>query len=187
MQTITKNSISKHTFLYVVFSAAILLAGCRGDEGPMGPAGHDGIANVNSVIYDVPPQNWTGDVNSFKAILTVQEITSDIYNNGAVLVYKLLNESDPVNKSFNMLPYTSVDGTQITYMDFDVFIGEIDLYLKWVDNGVNDTQAPTTTESYKVIIIQGTPLAKLKTQVNVTSYSAVAKYLGLKETTVIIK
>jgi hypothetical protein len=187
MQTITKNSLlSKHTFLYVFFSVAILFAGCKGDKGNMGPAGQNGIANVSSVIYDVPAQNWASNTDGgYTAILTVPEITSDIYNNGAVLVYKL-NESNPV-KSFNMLPYTYVEGTQVTYMDFDVFVGEIDLYLKWVDNGVDDTQAPATTESYKVIIVEGTPLATLKDQVNISNYNAVVNYLKLNEKQVIVK
>jgi len=187
MQTITKNSLlSKHTFLYVFFSVAILLAGCRGKEGPVGPTGN---ANVQSVIYDVPPQNWSwfSELNCYKAVLNVPEITADIYDNGAVLVYSLIHENDPLNKSFNMLPYTFIDTTSITYMDFDVFIGEIDLYLKWVDNGVNDTQAPSATESFKVVIVEGTPLATLKDQVNVSNYNAVVNYLKLNEKHVIVK
>jgi hypothetical protein len=193
MQTITRNLIIKHTLMFATFSVTLLLMGCKGDEGPMGPAGRDGIdgknanTNVHSVIYDIAPGSWTGNVDGFSTAVSVPEITSDIYNNGAVLVYKLINESDPINKSFNMLPYTAVDGTQITYLDFDVFLGEIDLYIKWIDNGINDTQAPTATESYKVVIIEGIPLATLKKNVDVTNYVAVSKYLKINESKVIVK
>ncbi len=184
MQTITHNLKNRHTLKYAFFSLVLLLAGCRGEEGPIGPEGN---ANVQTAIYDVPPQHWSANSDGgFTAILTVPEITSDIYNNGAVLVY-MLNESDPSNKSFNMLPYTYVDTTSITYMDYDVYVGEIDIHLKWVDNGIDDTQVPGTTESFKVVIIEGTPLSTLKTQVNIADYRAVSNYLKLKESAVIVK
>jgi hypothetical protein len=70
----------------------------------MGRDGLDGIDGINythSVIYDVDPSEWVGDLNGYDALLNVPEINEDIYYNGAVLVYRLV-EIDP--KSFNMLP-----------------------------------------------------------------------------------
>jgi len=183
MQTITRNLIIKHTFMFVLFSTAIILAGCRGDEGPMGPRGQDGNANVSSVQYNVPPENWSGDFDGYTAILNVPEITADIYNNGAVLVYRMIDE----NSSFNMLPYTAVDTTSITNLDFDVFVGEIDLFLRYTDNGINDTSRPTVNFAFKVVIIEGIPLAALKKQVNTADYRAVSNYLKLDKVPVIVK
>jgi len=178
MQTNTLKIKIVHTLKYVVFSTIILLAGCRGDEGPMGPRGFEGNANVKSVIYDVPSTDWSGDVDGYKAVLSVPEITTDILDNGAVLVYRL-NEENPSNRYFYMLPNTSVDDTSITYMDYDVFVGEIDIYLKWIDNGVNTTEPPSSTYSFKVIIIEGTPLSTLKEKVNLSNISAVEAYLKI--------
>jgi hypothetical protein len=141
----------------------------------MGPQGHDGLNGINythSVIYDVNPSDWTGNADGYNANLTVPEITDDIYYNGAVLVYRLF-EVDP--KSFNLLPYTYVDNALTIYFDFDVFVGSINLIYKEVLAGVNDTPAPTSLMSFKVVIIEGIPLATLKTMINVNDFAAVSK------------
>jgi hypothetical protein len=145
---------------------------CRGPEGPMGNDGYDGINYTRSVIYDIAPSEWVGDLNGYDAIIDVPEINEDIYYTGAVLVYKLI-EIDP--KSFNMLPYTYVDGSLAVYMDFDVYVGSIDLIYKEVFDGINDTPAPADVMSFKVLIIEGIPLATLKGMVDVSDYNAVVK------------
>jgi hypothetical protein len=152
---------------------------CIGPEGPMGNEGLDGIDGINythSVIYDIGTSEWVGDMNGYDAIIDVPEITEDIYYNGAVLVYRLI-ETDP--KSFNMLPYTYVDNTLTVYMDFDVYVGSIDLIYKEVFDGVNDTPAPGNIMSFKVLIIEGIHLATLKNLVDVSDYEAIAKMMNV--------
>jgi hypothetical protein len=145
----------------------------------MGNDGLDGIDGINythSVIYDIGTSEWVGDVNGYDALIDVPEITEDIYYYGAVLVYRLI-ETDP--KSFNMLPYTYVDNSLTVYMDFDVYVGSIDLIYKEVFDGVNDTPAPGNIMSFKVLIIEGIPLATLKGLVDVSDYGAIAKMLNV--------
>ncbi|HJZ40008.1 MAG TPA: hypothetical protein VJ203_06560 [Bacteroidales bacterium] len=156
---------------------------CTGPEGPMGPQGPqgfdglDGVSTTYSAIYDVDPSEWDGDIDGYVAFLDVPEITDDIYYDGAVLVYRLF-ESEP--KSFNMLPYTYVDNALTVYMDFDAYVGSIDLIYKEVFDGVNDTFAPESIMSFKVVIIEGIPLAVLKTMVDVSDFDAVTKLLNLE-------
>jgi hypothetical protein len=152
---------------------------CIGPEGPMGNNGLDGKDGINythSVIYDIGPSEWVGDLNGYHVLLDVPEITEDIYYNGAVLVYRLI-EIDP--KSFNMLPYTYVDNSLTIYMDFDAYVGSIDLIYKEVFDGVNDTPVPGNIMSFKVVIIEGIPLATLKGMVDVSDYGAVAKKFNI--------
>lgn len=168
----------------LIFAAfAFLLFSCEGDPGPMGPPGEQGLpgnANVTPIIFDVAPNEWYGDVNSFYANLDeLPEITEDILNNGAVLVY-VLHEENPNEKSFNMLPYTYVDGSSYEYMDFEAYIGRIRITLKWTDNGVNTTAQPTQLYSFKVVIIRGIPLATLKKSAPIHDYEATMKYLKEK-------
>ena len=159
-----------------------MLVQCTGNEGPMGPQGNDGqdgldgINYTRSVIYDVDPSEWTGNTDGYNVLLDVPEITDDIYYNGAVLVYRLI-EIEP--KSFNLLPYTYVDMTSIFYLDFDVYVGGINLIKKEVYDGVNDTSAPADIMSFKVVIIEGIPLATLKTMVNITDFAAVSRMLNI--------
>ena len=156
-----------------------LFSQCTGPEGPMGNDGLDGLDGINfthSVIYDIDPSEWVGDVNGYDALIDVPEITDDIYYNGAVLVYRLI-ETEP--KSFNMLPYTYVDNTLTVYMDFDAYIGSIDLIYKEIFEGVNDTPVPVNIMSFKVLIIEGIPLAALIGLVDVSDYWAVAKMMNV--------
>lgn len=155
----------------------LIFVQCTGPEGPMGPPGYDGINFTHSVIYDVDPSEWIGDLNGYNAWIDVPEITEDIYYNGAVLVYRLLEYLEP--KSFNLLPYTYVDNALIVYMDFDAYVGGIDLIYKEVYDGVNDTPAFTGIMSFKVVIIEGIQLAILKTRVDVNDYTAVMKMFNI--------
>jgi hypothetical protein len=156
-----------------------LFSQCTGPEGPMGNDGLDGLDGINfthSVIYDIDPSDWVGDMNGYDALIDVPEITDDIYYEGAVLVYRLI-ETEP--KSFNMLPYTYVDNSLTVYMDFDAYIGSIDLIYKEIFEGVNDTPVPESIMSFKVLIIEGIPLAALKGLVDVSDYGAVAKMMNV--------
>jgi hypothetical protein len=166
------------TFPFLLLMA--LVVRCTGPEGPMGPKGEDGLDGLNgvdginythSVIYDVDASEWVGDVNGYDAWLDVPEITEDIYYEGAVLVYRLVENLDP--KSFNLLPYTYVDNALTVYMDFDAYVGGIDLIYKEVYEGVNDTPAITGLMSFKIVIIEGVPLAQLKTMVDIRNLAAV--------------
>jgi hypothetical protein len=127
-------------------------------------------------VNDIGISEWVGDVNGYDALIDVPEITEDIYFDGDVLVYRLI-ETDP--KSFNMLPYTYVDNSLIVYMDFDVYVGSIDLIYKEVFDGVNDTPVPGNIMSFKILIIEGIHLATLKGLVDVSDYVAVAKMLNI--------
>ncbi len=168
---LTEKAIRLCPFLLLI----LVFTKCTGPEGPMGNDGLDGKDGINythSVIYDVDPSEWVGDLNGYDVLLNVPEITEDIYYNGAVLVYRLI-EIDP--KSFNLLPYTYVDNTLTIYLDFDAYVGSIDLIYKEVLDGVNNTPVPGNIMSFKVVIIEGIPLATLKGMIDVSDYRAVAE------------
>ena len=172
--TANKEQLSGGLILICSFLVLILVR-CTGPEGPMGPQGNPGIS-ASSVIYDIDPSEWNGNADGYRVLLDIPEITDDIYYNGAVLVYRLI-EIEP--KSFNLLPYTYVDMTSIFYLDFDVYVGGINLIKKEVYDGVNDTSAPADIMSFKVVIIEGIPLATLKTMVNITDFAAVSRMLNI--------
>jgi hypothetical protein len=166
------------------FLVIAVLTSCISHEGPMGPPGYDGqdgrdgqdgldgINYTHSILYDVDPADWSGDLDGYNTVLDVPEITEDIYYDGAVLVYRLI-ETEP--KSFNLLPYTYVDNALSIYFDFDAYVGSINLIYKEVFDLVNDTPAPEEVMTFKVVIFEGIPLATLKTMVDVNDYNAVTK------------
>jgi hypothetical protein len=166
-----------------ILLAAILFVGCTGDEGPMGPMGPTGQKgdrgepgpNAMSAQYTVIPGDWSGNQDRYRAILKLSEINKDIMENGAVLVYRIFDEAPA---SFNMLPYTAVDNSYITYLDFDVFLGEIYIYLQEINDGVNSTVAPNYNYAFKVVLIQGFSLDAINKNVDVRNYNDVVSYLN---------
>ena len=184
MKKILKITSGKRTLMYALTAFAILMAGCRGKEGPMGPTGN---ANVVSAQYTVNPQDWSANsYGGYNATLLVPEITSDITNNGAVLVYNLNLDLNNNISSFNLLPYTYVDNTSVEYIDYDASLSQIVISFKWVDNGINDTPSPATMY-FKVVIIDGMPLSAVKEKVNITNYNAVASYFKLDNSKNLVK
>ncbi|HOO83748.1 MAG TPA: hypothetical protein PLS94_04230 [Prolixibacteraceae bacterium] len=184
----TSNQISK-TFL-AIFAALLVFSSCVGPrgfdgldgkdgrdglDGIDGRDGRDGIANVGAVIYDVDASSWFGNIDGYSTVLDVPEITNYVYENGAVLVYVLQNEGTD-NQHFNQLPYTWLNNTYTEYMDFNAFVGSIEIILRWVDNGVNNTEAPTGPYAFKVIVIEGTPLAVLEASVDISNPEAVMSF-----------
>jgi hypothetical protein len=183
MKTIKQHAGGGLIRIISFFILALIAVQCTGPTGPMGPEGprgYDGVDGVDgtalaySVLYDVYPEDWSGNVDGYRVYLDVPEITEDIYYTGAVLVYRLF-ETEP--KSFNLLPYTYVDNALTIYMDFDAYVGGIDMIYKEVYDGLNDTYAPASLMTFKVMIIEGIPLATLKTMVNVNDFAAVSNFL----------
>jgi hypothetical protein len=189
-QIMIKNKQQFSPVLVLICSFIILLmARCSGPMGPQGipgvdgqngQDGQDGISLAYSAIYDINASEWTGSVDGYRVSLDVPEITDDIYYNGAVLVYRLI-EIDP--KSFNLLPYTYVDNSLTVYMDYDTYVGNIDLSYKEVFEGANDTPAITDLMSFKVVIIEGIPLATVKNMVNVKDLGAVTRKFNIQTDT----
>jgi len=166
--------MKKITQYLSIMALSLLIYSC---VGPQGERGEDGNANVGSAIYDVAPSKWVGNADGYTTTLKVPEITQDIYENGAVLVYMMKNEGS-ADQSFNMLPYTWLNNSITEYMDYDAFIGSIDITLRWTDNGVNSTNAPGDPYAFKVVVIEGTPLSVLKTQVDISNPYQVMSYMS---------
>jgi hypothetical protein len=183
MKTIKPKAGGRLIRFFSISMLVLLAVHCTGPEGPMGPPGFDGqdgldgTAYAYSVIYDVFPEDWIGNADGYRVFLDVPEITDVIYYEGAVLVYRLI-EIDPI--SFNMLPYTYVDNALTVYMDYDAYVGGLDLIYKEVFEGINDTFAPVSLMSFKILIIEGIPLATLKTKVDVSDFDAVSRFLNSK-------
>ncbi len=156
----------------LAFTACVGPRGPRGFDGKDGEDGFDGINYTQTILYDVDVNDWDGNENGYYAWLDAPEITEDIYYDGAVLVYRLI-EIDPF--SFNMLPYTYVDNDYMVYLDYDAYIGGISLIYKEIEGGVNLPNPPANLMSFKVVIIEGIPLATVKEMVDVRDFNAVVR------------
>jgi hypothetical protein len=161
-------------FTTVIF-LTVLAYSCVGPKGEDGLDGRD--ANVKVAIYDIEPEKWAGNFDGYVTTLNVPELTNNIYYNGAVLVYMLRNENN-ANRSFNQLPYTWLNNQFSEYVDFEAFIGEIDITIRWVDYGKNNTEAPTGLYTFKVLVVEGMTLSALKAKTDISDHNSVMTYLS---------
>lgn len=173
---------SNYLIIALSILAATALTSCHidadNDIGPRGPQGEPGVSDVNIIQYEITPDKWIGNVNGYKTVIYLDELNEYVYQNGAVLVYRL-NEDDP-DKFANMLPYTYLYNSSSEYMDFSAYIGHLDITLRWTDNGVNSTLAPATNYIFKIVLIKGMNISALKEKVNVSSLDNVTQYFTLK-------
>jgi hypothetical protein len=167
MKTLLSKTLN---FVPIIFISIFIIAGCTGPQGPMGNA------NVQTIQYVVTPGDWTGDTDEYDASLSVPEITQDIFNNGAVLLYSMYENATPY--SFNLIPYTYVYNNETTYMDANIYVGSIDLFLRQISGGVNNTSQPTSNYIIKVVIIAGVNVSDIP--VDVKNYAVLKKYYNLK-------
>ena len=184
-------------FVFLMTAAVLLAAGCEGEQGPTGPSGTDGNANVltgtisptnaewlNGGAYSLQttPGSWTSYFTRYVAI-PVAEITPDIIANGAVLVSF---EAHPGSGKWTPLPFQFVEhnaGYIITIVN-EVIEGEVRLhYFNMLNSaGVTppilaDVMIPTYT--FKYTVIEGNALqAMTASEVDVTDHDQVMEFLS---------
>lgn len=134
----------------VLFIAVIaLLPGCS-KEGPQGPQGPQGNANVQSIFYDTNDNSWASSDGgiTWNASFAVPEITADVLNNGAVLVYQVY--------SINGVTYNEQVPTYYPANSFNisavVSVGYVDLYYESTNTVPFNNPGAL---SYRVVIIHG--------------------------------
>ena len=130
--------------LVIVIVALTLLTSC-GKEGPVGPQGAPGNANVMSYVYNVT--TWSIDLNAHEVFsdLPVPEITNSVLSGGTVQVFEG-NLPSGSNIWYGM-PYSY----QSSEISFDISYGNVRI-IRTLDNGSTPTP-PSSIYQYKVVII----------------------------------
>ncbi len=109
--------------LFLICIASFLMFACtkEGAPGPMGPAGPAGKnANVSTYYTTIFPSEWKmfGKFGTPGYYCFVEKdfgaLTPEIINNGAVLVYALMNDAD------NQLPYLMPYNGYIKTLRYDL-------------------------------------------------------------------
>ena len=73
--------------LLVITAIACTKEGPQGPAGTNGTNGTDGNANVKVLLWNTPPTGVANGINRYDFTFTHANITTDIINNGAILVY----------------------------------------------------------------------------------------------------
>ncbi len=157
MALFTRRSFSAGVLLLVV---ATMISSCtkpqKGDTGPAGPAGTNGTngnANVKSTQVSVTAANWTYVSPAYQTTLAFSEITSDIINTGAVLVYMKTTTGTWSQLPFTYYPAASYSSTLKT----ESYVGNVMVVVT-----DSDLTQPTNPGSitFKIVAISSSMLAK---------------------------
>ena len=123
----------------ILFIAGLLLFGLSACEGPMGPPGPPGIPGqsvvVRSIQVEVRNSNWQHtwvyEGGYFSAFIPLPELTAQIFDHGAVIVYREWQDNQGVWLA-QPLPFTlpTGDGVHLwtEQFDFDFGVGNMMIY-----------------------------------------------------------
>lgn len=120
-------------------------------EGPAGPAGADGNANVKSLTVSTVAADWTGDgVAGYSITLSAPIITADIVATGAVLCYM------EISGTTYALPYSYLYNGFTRHMLFQYAEGTVTVERR-DDDGVTSNPGVSNAK-IKVVAISSTGL-----------------------------
>jgi hypothetical protein len=167
----------------LVAASTLFILGCTGKEGPTGPAGATGPtgptgnANVKIKLFNISPSEWniTSDSSGYYANHIIGEISSAIYDSGTVLVYTKVIY---LNYAWVELPYTVPESSRSFSYLFSYYVNTVRLDIKYSDGWLNK---PTTTQAYKVIIIDSPHAANVLQNIHVNDYNEVKHALHLTD------
>jgi hypothetical protein len=151
-----------------ILISALLFNSCIGEQGPQGPAGKDGNANVQS--SSLTTSSWSYLSPDWYINFTYPAITQDILDKGAVLVYV------QSGSNYFQLPYTFYPTSTFsrTYT-FRHYLGGLSVYVTDSDLIQPDNPGLLT---FKVVVIASSALAK-HPNVDLNNYNEVKKTFEL--------
>jgi hypothetical protein len=174
-----KVKIFSHNLILILFAFSLFTMYSCEVEGPIGPVGptgkdgkdgvdgqdgQDGNANVVSITKTIAPSDWiaTGTLGEdlyFYYEISIPEITDDIVQNGAVIIYY-----KDIYGSYHALPVTyyfyvsSVDYYYHSTIRYSYQIGKVRIELE--DSDLNTYRLEESAE-FKIVIIEGSVLKSL--------------------------
>jgi hypothetical protein len=170
----------------LIFFAAmfvLLLSACEGPEGPTGPKGKDGKdgnANVHFNTFTVSSWNYSSTNVSWFINLSDPNITTDIVDYGAVLVYMKFGGGDWQLLPYSIFTVTSTASYTTRYtIVYDV--GTATIYV--TDSDLTQPSNPNTargTHYFKVVTI-ATFGKYSSTNINWQNYNDVKMKLNLDD------
>jgi len=162
---IMKNSL---TLMGALVAGMLMFSGC-GKEGPAGPAGTDGTngnANVRGNTFTISTWTWNTSALYLQGNIADADVTPDINNYGAVLVYAYI----PSAAVWEALPFSTPTTSASVTQHFECLHSTGNV---WVDISNSDGSTPSGPPAdYKVVCIASS-LIKANPNVDLKNYSQV--------------
>lgn len=149
------------------------LGSCKKETGPagaQGTAGKDGNANVKNSTIFINANEWIYAPGICKVTKLVPELTADIIDKGAVIVYSEGSGSG----SWDALPTSSAqtNGLVLTY-GYNMQVGKLNLEVTFNQN-ITLAAGTLTSSNFKLVLISGSARAA-NPNVDFSNYKEVEK------------
>lgn len=122
----------------------VAFSGCKKEEGPAGPAGRDGNANVQTENITIYTSDWGGDEFLYMADKDCFIITEDIATTGVVMCYMKSGDY------YTPIPFSITSSSWTTHIGFEYTSESIAIFFQ-DDDGL--TPNPGIKE-FKVVAIE---------------------------------
>ena len=168
-----KQTIKTIGKIMLVSITAIFLHGCAGKDGAPGAQGPEGNANVTAMSYQILSSQWAYAAPNLWVGLADPDITNDILNSGAVLVY--LDNGSNITE----LPITTYYISPTTYsetMTATHYAGTVQIDIADSDGG---TPNATGTVIFKIVVMSSRHMLQ-NPHINFHDYTSVQKAFNLK-------
>jgi len=157
--------------IFLLATASVILISC---EGPAGPAGQNGNANVKAYVYN--NLDWNVQNGEATANGSCAGITADIMNTGAVLGYASYTAPNSSVVEW-LLPWTY---TSLTYTENVLLSHSVGL---WRLQNTSSDDLPSLYYSIpklKIVVIQGLAGKKEGVELNYTWEELVRRYPNME-------
>jgi hypothetical protein len=169
----------KHT-IFLLSLVTLFFSACK-KEGPPGPAGKDGNANVIA-SNTLTLSNWSTDYDdgtefNYSSGILWSAITQDIKDNGVVMMYFHGNTTT----NWTALPYSESGNGYSDALNFVVATGQVTFSYEGFDN--SGSVGASALNGYFTVRIVAIPSAvrKANPHLNLNDYQAVKVVFHLKD------
>ncbi len=156
-------------FLFLSGMGMLIFNACK-VEGPPGPDGKDGNANVKTMNITIESSKWSGGYSGYDALVDCPIITQSVIDSGAVMCYLKVDDMSLA------LPVSVWNESYTTHWFFASQLKQI-LFLTQDDD--NYTLRPDKV-TIKVVAIESSDLVQ-KANIDLKDYEAVKEAFHLKE------
>lgn len=170
--------MKKSNFLLIALFAALVMASSCRRENNCSNCNNNNGANVASSTLTINSNDWYWDNNtSWRVDIDYNNITQDIINRGAVLVYM---ESQNTWRQLPMTFYYSINGSSgVEYRSSSLEVSSFDkgLSIFWTESDFNNSYRPDT-HRFKIVVIEANIYAT-RSDVDFSDYDAVRKAFNI--------
>jgi hypothetical protein len=142
--------MKKILFLFLI---ALSVISCQGPVGPEGPQGYGTNWKIINLVAN--SSDWVENVDAaglnryYSAHFSMPEINSNVFNNGTVLSYIMINNSTQQNLPYVRHFQNAAGAFWTQTIDYDYSVGSLNVYVTNSDF-VSD---PPVTMNFRVVLM----------------------------------